>query len=82
MNRVERTRRGFVIKPGERVLVVDDITTSGGSVNCNPSGGAIQPEFCWNQRTTLSFTGFEPNVALDASRFAFTPPKGADVVEQ
>lgn len=36
----------------------------------------------FGQRTTLSFTGFEPNVALDASRFAFTPPKGADVVEQ
>ena len=36
----------------------------------------------FGQRTTLSFSGFEPNVALDASRFAFTPPKGADVVEQ
>ena len=36
----------------------------------------------FGQRTTLSFTRFEPNVALDATRFSFTPPQGADVVEQ
>jgi outer membrane lipoprotein carrier protein len=30
--------------------------------------------------TTLTFTGFERNVPLDAARFAFVPPKGADVV--
>jgi outer membrane lipoprotein carrier protein len=30
--------------------------------------------------TTLTFTGFERNVAQDADRFRFVPPKGADVV--
>ena len=30
--------------------------------------------------TTLTFTGFERNVAIDAARFRFVPPKGADVV--
>jgi orotate phosphoribosyltransferase len=33
-DRAERAfRRGFMIKPGERVLIVDDILTTGGSVN-------------------------------------------------
>ncbi len=36
----------------------------------------------FGQRTTLSFARFEPNVALEAERFHFTPPQGADVVEQ
>ena len=30
--------------------------------------------------TTLVFTNFERNVALDAAQFRFTPPAGADVV--
>jgi outer membrane lipoprotein carrier protein len=30
--------------------------------------------------TTLTFDGFERNVAIDAAQFAFVPPKGADVV--
>ena len=36
----------------------------------------------FGQRTVLTLSGFEPNVALDATRFRFTPPAGADVVEQ
>lgn len=36
----------------------------------------------FGQRTTLSFARFEPNVALEAAHFSFTPPQGADVVEQ
>ena len=30
--------------------------------------------------TTLTFSGFERNVAQDAARFRFVPPKGADVI--
>jgi len=30
----------------------------------------------------LSFVGFQPNAALDASAFQFKPPAGADVVRQ
>jgi outer membrane lipoprotein carrier protein len=30
--------------------------------------------------TTLTFSGFERNASLDAARFRFVPPKGADVV--
>lgn len=30
--------------------------------------------------TTLTFSGFERNLPLDAARFRFVPPKGADVV--
>jgi outer membrane lipoprotein carrier protein len=36
----------------------------------------------FGQRSFLQFTGFEPNVALDAERFRYTPPAGADVIEQ
>ena len=36
----------------------------------------------FGQRSLLSFSRFEPNVALDAERFRFTPPAGADVIEQ
>ncbi len=32
--------------------------------------------------TTLTFDGFERNVAIDAAQFAFVPPKGADVLGQ
>jgi outer membrane lipoprotein carrier protein len=32
------------------------------------------------QITTLEFTSIQKNVALDASRFKFTPPAGADVI--
>jgi outer membrane lipoprotein carrier protein len=36
----------------------------------------------FGQRSLLQFSGFQANVALDAARFRFTPPAGADVVEQ
>jgi outer membrane lipoprotein carrier protein len=36
----------------------------------------------FGQRSLLQFSRFEPNVALDAERFRYTPPAGADVVEQ
>jgi outer membrane lipoprotein carrier protein len=36
----------------------------------------------FGQRSLLSFSGFQANVALDAARFNYTPPKGADVIEQ
>jgi len=32
------------------------------------------------QRTTLTFTNFSRNPAIPASRFRFSPPKGADVI--
>lgn len=36
----------------------------------------------FGQRSLLAFGRFEGNVALDAERFRFTPPAGADVIEQ
>jgi outer membrane lipoprotein-sorting protein len=30
--------------------------------------------------TTLAFSGFERNLPVDAARFKFVPPKGADIV--
>jgi len=36
----------------------------------------------FGQRSLLQFSGFAGNVALDAERFRFTPPAGADVIEQ
>jgi outer membrane lipoprotein carrier protein len=40
----------------------------------------IQDSF--GQRSVLTFTGFQPNVSLDAAAFQFKPPAGADVVRQ
>jgi outer membrane lipoprotein carrier protein len=34
------------------------------------------------QRSRLDFGRFEPNVALAATRFKFTAPAGADVLQQ
>jgi outer membrane lipoprotein carrier protein len=36
----------------------------------------------FGQRSVLQFSQFESNVALDAERFRYTPPAGADVIEQ
>jgi outer membrane lipoprotein carrier protein len=36
----------------------------------------------FGQRSLLQFSRFEANVALDAARFNYTPPAGADVIEQ
>jgi len=36
----------------------------------------------FGQRSLLQFSRFEANVALDAARFHYTPPAGADVIEQ
>lgn len=36
----------------------------------------------FGQRSLLAFGRFEGNVALDGERFRFTPPAGADVIEQ
>ena len=36
----------------------------------------------FGQRSLLQFTRFEPNVSLAAELFRFTPPAGADVIEQ
>ena len=36
----------------------------------------------FGQRSSLRFSGFKPNVALDASVFQFKPPPGADVIRQ
>ena len=36
----------------------------------------------FGQRSLLSFSRFEPNVTLDAERFRFAPPAGADILEQ
>jgi outer membrane lipoprotein carrier protein len=36
----------------------------------------------FGQRSSLRFTGFKANAALDASVFQFKPPQGADVIRQ
>lgn len=36
----------------------------------------------FGQRSRMSFTRFEPNAKVSADRFQFTPPKGADVLDQ
>ncbi len=36
----------------------------------------------FGQRSRLTFTQFDPRAKLAADRFQFTPPKGADVLEQ
>lgn len=36
----------------------------------------------FGQRSNLRFSGFEANPALDGARFRYSPPAGADVVEQ
>lgn len=36
----------------------------------------------FGQRSKLQFNGFEPNVPFAVERFRFTPPAGADVIEQ
>jgi outer membrane lipoprotein carrier protein len=36
----------------------------------------------FGQRSSLAFTRFEAGVVLDAERFRYTPPAGADIIEQ
>ncbi len=36
----------------------------------------------FGQRSVLAFARFEDNIALPSDRFRFTPPAGADVIEQ
>ena len=36
----------------------------------------------FGQRSSLRFSGFKANTALDASVFQFKPPPGADVIRQ
>jgi outer membrane lipoprotein carrier protein len=43
---------------------------------------AVEITDSFGQRSVLSFSRFEGNVALDAQRFQFTPPAGVDVIEQ
>jgi outer membrane lipoprotein carrier protein len=43
---------------------------------------AVEIVDSFGQRSFLQFTGFEPNVVLDAERFRYSPPAGADVIEQ
>ncbi len=43
---------------------------------------AVEIVDSFGQRSLLKFSRFEPNVALDAAHFNYTPPSGADVIEQ
>ena len=36
----------------------------------------------FGQRSRLDFSGYQPNAAIPAASFQFTPPAGADVIEQ
>lgn len=43
---------------------------------------ALEIADSFGQRSRIVFNGLQPNVPVPASEFEFTPPKGADVVEQ
>jgi outer membrane lipoprotein carrier protein len=43
---------------------------------------AVEIVDSFGQRSLLQFSRFEANVALDIARFNYTPPVGADVIEQ
>ncbi len=43
---------------------------------------AVEITDSFGQRSMLQFSGFQPNVPLTPQRFHFTPPAGADVIEQ
>ena len=43
---------------------------------------AVEITDSFGQKSTLQFSRFEANVALDAERFRYTPPAGVDVIEQ
>lgn len=43
---------------------------------------AVEIVDSFGQHSRLDFSGFTPNVAFDADSFRYTPPAGADVVEQ
>ncbi len=43
---------------------------------------AVEITDSFGQRSLLQFSSYQPNVAMDAARFRFTPPAGADVIEQ
>ena len=43
---------------------------------------AVEITDSFGQRSKLDFTGFVPNTAIAPERFRFTPPPGADVIEQ
>lgn len=43
---------------------------------------AVEIADAFGQRSLLRFTDFVANPALPAARFSFTPPTGADVIEQ
>jgi outer membrane lipoprotein carrier protein len=43
---------------------------------------AVEITDSFGQKSTLQFSRFEANVALDAERFRYTPPTGVDVIEQ
>lgn len=43
---------------------------------------AVEITDSFGQRSLLQFSGYQANAAVDAARFRFTPPAGADVIEQ
>jgi outer membrane lipoprotein carrier protein len=43
---------------------------------------AVEITDSFGQKSSLQFNRFDGNVALDAARFNYTPPAGADVTEQ
>jgi outer membrane lipoprotein carrier protein len=43
---------------------------------------AVEITDSFGQRSLLQFRAFEANPALAADRFRYTPPPGADVIEQ
>ena len=47
-----------------------------------PTPAAVEVVDGFGQKSLLQFSGWEAHARIDAARFVFVPPKGADVVEQ
>jgi outer membrane lipoprotein carrier protein len=43
---------------------------------------AVEIVDSFGQHSWLDFSGFQANVLIEAARFDYTPPPGADVVQQ
>lgn len=68
-DKIMQLRRGFEIKPGERILVVEDVVTTGGSVFevidvAKKAGGVIAGAACIVDRSngTVKFEGTQTSI--------------------
>lgn len=74
----EATKNYYVLTPksGNANFKKLHIAFNGG----NPVAMALEDNL--GQTTTINFSNIKRNVSIPASQFSFTPPKGADVIDQ